>query len=149
MRTISWLALGAAALAIGCASGSASSSPEPHAATAAGGGGTSVVGSIQNYTDSANGQKNGFVLASGQRVRIPESMATKVSDQFPPNTAVRIRGHMVTDTDGRSVLEADEIVNPTSNATLDLTAARATSPSPLPSSVGGSGASGQQPPPRR
>jgi len=56
---------------------------------------------------------------------------------------------MITDTDGRSVLEADEIVNPTSNATLDLTAARATSPSPLPSSVGGSGASGQQPPPRR
>ncbi|MGZ6097169.1 MAG: hypothetical protein ACXWLL_02160, partial [Myxococcaceae bacterium] len=82
MRTISWLALGAASLALGCASGSASTAPsEPHPATAAGDattGGTSVLGTIQNYTQSPSGQMNGFVLATGQRVRIPESMGAKV-----------------------------------------------------------------------
>lgn len=143
MRTISWLALGAAALAVGCASGSASSSPaEPHGATTASGGGTSVLGTIQNYTDAPGGQKNGFVLASGQRVRIPESMGAKVSDEFPPNTSVRVSGHMMSDADGRPILQADEIENPTSKARLDLTAARAVPPAPLPSSVGGSGTGG-------
>ncbi len=52
---------------------------------------------------------------------------------------------MVADTDGRPVLEADQLVNPTSMATLDLAAARATPPSPVPSSVGGSGAGGTPP----
>jgi hypothetical protein len=150
MRTISWMALGAAALALGCASGSASTAPsDSHPVAAAGGnatgGGTSVTGTIQNYTQAPNGQMNGFVLASGQRVRIPESMGAKVSDLFAPNTPVRVSGHMVPDTDGRPILEADELVNPTSKATLDLTAARVTPPSPVPSSVGGSGAGGTPP----
>ncbi|MGZ3444781.1 MAG: hypothetical protein ACXWLG_04150 [Myxococcaceae bacterium] len=151
MRTISWLALGAAALALGCASGSASTAPsEPHPATAAGDaatGGTSVLGTIQNYTQSPSGQMNGFVLATGQRVRIPESMGAKVSDLFAPNTPVRVTGHMVADTDGRPILEADQLMNPTSKATLDLTAARVTPPSPVPSSIGGSGTGGTPPDP--
>lgn len=160
MRTISWLAMGTAAIALGCASGSASSSPEaPHGATAAGGG-TSVMGTIQNYTQSSSGQMNGFVLASGQRVRIPESMGSQVSDRFPPNTSVQVTGHMTADPDGRTVLEADKITAPSSNATLDLTAARAMPPGAVPpgavpssaappSSIGGSGTVGtpSEPPP--
>ena len=55
---------------------------------------------------------NGFVLATGQRVRIPESMGAKVSDLFAPNTPVRVTGRMVQDTDGRPILEADQLVNP-------------------------------------
>jgi hypothetical protein len=145
MRTISWLAAGAAALALGCASGSASSSTEaPHPAVADKG--TQVVGTIQSYTSSSSGQMNGFVLASGQRVRIPESMASQVSDKFPPNTAVQVTGHMVTDPDGRPVLEAEKLTAPSSKATLDLTAA-APPGAPPPSSIGGSGTGGTAPDP--
>ena len=145
MRTISWLAAGAAALALGCASGSASSSTEaPHGAVADKG--TSVLGTIQNYTTSSSGQMNGFVLASGQRVRIPESMASQVSDKFPPNTAVQVAGHMVADPDGRPVLEAEKITATVSKATLDLTAA-APPGAPAPSSIGGSGTGGTAPDP--
>lgn len=147
MRTISWLAAGAAAIALGCASGSASSSPSastspeaPHSAAASPG--TSVLGTIQNYTQSPSGQMNGFVLASGQRVHIPESMGAQVSDKFPPNTSVQVTGHMISDPDGRPVLEADKITAPASNATLDLTAAHAVPPSAAPPSIGGSGTVG-------
>ncbi len=105
-----------------------------------------MLGTIQNYTQSPSGQMNGFVLASGQRVRIPESMGAKVSDQFPPNTPVRVTGHMVTDTDGRPILEADELMNPTQQGDAGPDRrARATPPSPVPSSIGGSGAGGTPP----
>jgi hypothetical protein len=106
---------------------------------------SSATGSIQNFTTGPSGQQNGFVMASGQRVHFPEEMGTKVSDQFPPNTQVQVQGHMITDADGRSVLEADKITAPDRNATIDLTAARAAPPSPPGTSVGGSGPAGTQP----
>ncbi len=60
-------------------------------------------------------------------------MGSKVSDQFAPNTPVQVTGHMMTDSDGRPVLEADELVNRKARkATLDLTAARVTPPAPVP-----------------
>ena len=90
---------------------------------------------------------NGFVLASGQRVRIPESMASQVSDKFPPNTAVQVAGHMVADPDGRPVLEAEKITATISKATLDLTAAAPPPGAPAPSSIGGSGTGGTAPDP--
>ena len=148
MRIIPWLSAGALALAAGCATSDTSSpsgtatAPQP----AVGGAVATANGSIQNYTTGPSGQQNGFVLASGQRVHFPEEMATKVSDQFPPNTKVQIQGHMITDADGRSVLEADKITAPDRNATLDLTAARAAPPSPaMGPSVCGSGPAGSQP----
>jgi hypothetical protein len=148
MRIIPWLAAGALALAAGCAStdstGPSGTAAAPHPAVAAAAGNAS--GAIQNYITSPSGQQNGFVLASGQRVQFPEEMATKVSDQFPPNTLVQVSGHMITDSDGRSVLVADKITAPDRNATLDLTTARASPPSPLGGpSVGGSGTGGSQP----
>ena len=145
MRSISWLAAGALALAVGCAS-SNSTGPSGPAHPAVGGEATSANGAIQNYTTGPTGEQNGFVLASGQRVHFPEQMASKVSDQFPPNTLVKVTGHMITDSDGRTVLEADKITAPDRNATLDLTAARAAPPSPAwGPSVGGSGTAGSQP----
>jgi len=107
---------------------------------------SSVNGGIQNYTTGPSGQQNGFVLASGQRVHFPEEMASKVSDQFPPNTQVQVSGHMITDSDGRQILEADKITAPDRNVTLDLTAARAAPPSPASGpTMGGSGTAGTQP----
>ena len=147
MRIIPWLAAGALALA-GCASSNTSSpsgtATAPHAAI--GGAPATVNGAIQNYTTGPSGQQNGFVLVSGQRVQYPEAMGSKVSDQFPPNTQVQVSGHMTTDSDGRQVLEADQILDKARNATLDLTAARAAPPSPAPGpSVGGSGTGGSEP----
>lgn len=140
MRMIPWLAAGAMALAVGCASSNSASSPgAPHEATA-GGPGASLTGTIQNYTQGPSGQMNGFVLASGQRVHVPDEMGPKVSDQFPPNTTVQVSGHMTTDAEGRPILEADKIIAPDRNVTLDLTTARAAPPSPAwGPSVGGSG----------
>ena len=107
---------------------------------------STVSGTIQNYTTGPSGQQNGFVLASGQRVHFPEDAGSKVSDQFPPNTQVHVTGHMITENDGRNVLEAEQISAPDRNATLDLTAARAAPPSPAwGPSVGGSGTAGSQP----
>ena len=148
MRIVPWLAAGAFALAVGCAS-SNSSSPSgtataPHPAV--GGAPATANGAIQNYTTGPGGQQNGFVLASGQRVQYPEAMGSKVSDQFPPNTLVQVSGHMTTESDGRQVLEADKITDKARNATLDLTAAQAAPPSPgTGPSTGGSGTAGSQP----
>ena len=148
MRIVPWLAAGAFVLAVGCASSNTSSpsgtATAPHPAV--GGAVSSVNGGIQNYTTGPSGQQNGFVLASGQRVHFPEEMASKVSDQFPPNTQVQVSGHMVTDSDGRQILEADKITAPDRNVTLDLTAARAAPPSPASGpTMGGSGTAGTQP----
>jgi hypothetical protein len=150
MRSISWLAAGAVALAVGCASTdstgpSTATATTPHpAATAAG---STASGGIQNYTTGPGGQQNGFVLASGQKVSFPESLGTKVSDQFPPNTQVSVTGHMTTDADGRSVLAADQISAPDRNVKLDLTALGASpTPSPTTPSIGGSGTAGTPPP---
>ena len=149
MRIVPWLAAGGLAVAAGCASTETSSpsgtATAPHPATAAAPTGN-VSGAIQNYTTGPGGQQNGFVLASGQRVHFPEEMATKVSDQFPPNTQVTVQGHTITDADGRSVIEADKITAPDRNVTIDLTAARAAPPSPATGpAVGGSGPAGSQP----
>jgi len=148
MRIVPWLYAGALALAVGCASSNTSSpsgtatAPQPVAGAAL----ANANGGIQNYTTGPSGQQNGFVLANGQRVHFPEEMASKVSDQFPPNTQVNVSGHMITDSDGRQVLEADKITDPTRNLTLDLTTARAATPAPATSpSVGGSGAAGSEP----
>jgi hypothetical protein len=149
MRIIPWLAAGALALAVGCASsnttgpsGTAANAPHP----AISGPSATVNGAIQNYTQGPSGQMNGFVLATGQRVHVPEEMGAKVSDQFPPNTVVQVTGRMATDPDGRQVLEADRIIAPDRNFTLDLTAARAAPPSPAwGPSVGGSGNVGAEP----
>jgi len=155
MRIVSWLAVGAVALALGCASGSASTQPStastpPSAAAAqpamAGAAPATVSGAIQNYTQDPAGQMNGFVLASGQRVQVPTDMGAKVSDQFPPNTIVAVSGHMITDSDGRNVLVADSIKDQSRNATLDLTAGRAAPPAPsMGPSVGGSGPATTEP----
>jgi hypothetical protein len=154
MRIVSWVALGAAALALGCASNAASSSPDaPHGATAGGpapsataGGPATATGMIQNYTRSPAGEVDGFVLTTGQRVHVPEGAGAKLSDQFPPNTPVQVIGHAQTGSDGRTVIEADQLTNPQSKATLDLTALRATPPSPAwGPSVGGAGTAGTQP----
>ncbi len=147
MRIVPWLAAGALALAVGCASSNTSSpSGTATAPTPAAAGGTAnASGGIQNYTTGPSGQQNGFVLASGQRVHVPEELASKVSDQFPPNTNVQVSGHMITDSDGRQVLEADKITDPSRNLTLDLATARAGTPSPSAPAVGGSGAAGSQP----
>lgn len=146
MRLVPWLSAGALAFAVGCASTESSSSPgtatAPHPATAAAPM-ANASGSIQNYTTGPGGQQNGFVMASGQRVHFPESMGTKVSDQFPPNTQVTVQGHTITDADGRSVIEAAKITAPDRNMTLDLTAAGAAPPSP--STYGGSGTGGSTP----
>jgi hypothetical protein len=155
MKTISWLAAGALALVVGCAS----SNTTGPSGTASAPSGTATApnpalsgpvatanGDIQNYTTGPTGQQNGFVLATGQRVHFPESMASKVSDQFPPNTQVKVTGHMIKDSEGRPVLEADTITAPSRNATLDLTAARAAPPDPaFGPAVGGSGPAGSQP----
>jgi hypothetical protein len=148
MKGISWLAAGALALAVGCASsnGTAPSGTATAAHPAVTAPVTTVNGDIQNYTTGPSGQQNGFVLVTGQRVHFPESMGSKVSDQFPPNTQVKVTGHMIKDNDGRPVLEADSITAPNRNATLDLTAARAAPPDPAwGPSVGGSGTAGSQP----
>jgi hypothetical protein len=148
MRIVPWLAAGALALAVGCAS-STTSSPSgtataPHPAV--GGAMANVSGAIQNYTTGPSGQQNGFALSSGQRVQFPEAMGSKVSDQFPPNTQVEVSGHMATDSSGRPVLEADRITDKSRNATLDLTAARAAPPSPASGpTMGGSGTAGTEP----
>jgi hypothetical protein len=154
MRIVSWLAVGAVGLALGCASDKASTQPSaatppsttaPHPAMAAAPPAT-VNGAIQNYTQGPSGQMNGFVLGSGQRVQVPEDMGAKVSDQFPPSTIVVVVGHMITDSDGRNVLVADSITDKTRNASLDLTAGRAAPPNPAwGPSVGGSGPAGTQP----
>ncbi|HUM11891.1 MAG TPA: hypothetical protein VLT82_13150 [Myxococcaceae bacterium] len=153
MRIMSWLAAGALALAVGCASSNTTSSPgtasvppaTSHPAVA-GGPKSTVSGEIQNYTTGPSGQQNGFVLGSGQRVHVPEEMGSKVSDQFPPNTQVNVTGYMTTDSDGRPILEADTIAAPDRNATLDLASAHAAPPSPAwGPSVGGSGPAGSQP----
>lgn len=153
MRSISWLAAGAVALAVGCASSNTAGSPgtAPSSGTAsttppamAGAPQQTVSGGIQNYTTGPSGQQNGFVLASGQRVHVPDEMGAKVADQFPPNTTVQVTGYMITDSEGRPVLEAYTIKAPDRNATLDLAPAHAAPPNP-PSSVGGSGSAGSQP----
>ena len=52
----------------------------------------------------------------------------------------------ITDTDGRQVLEADKITDPSRNVTLDIAALRAATPAPATgTSVGGSGTAGSQP----
>jgi hypothetical protein len=155
MRSISWLAAGAVALAVGCASSNTSGPSSPPSASGsaatsspamAGAQQQSASGGIQNYTTGPSGQKNGFVLASGQRVHVPEEMGTKVADQFPPNTVVHVTGYTITDSDGRAVLEAYTITAPDRNATMDLSTAHAAPPSPAGgTSVGGSGAAGSQP----
>lgn len=155
MKTISWLAAGALALAVGCASSNTSgpsgaTTAPPGTATAPHGAvGAPVAtasGTIQNYTTGPGGQQDGFTLATGQRVHFPESMGSKVSDQFPPNTVVKVEGYMTKDADGRPVLEANTISAPDRNAKLDLTAAGAASPSPSSApAVGGSGTGGSQP----
>jgi len=139
MRIVSWLAAAAAALAFGCASSNTPSTPATARPATAAAPSATANGTIQQYTSSANGQPNGFVLASGQKVQLPESMGAQLSDQFPPNTAVTVVGHMVTDADGRSVLQADKISAPDRNASVDLTAAAPpSSPGSVPA-VGGSG----------
>jgi len=154
MRIVSWLAVGAVALALGCASNSASTQPSaastppgaaaPHPMASAPP--AKVNGAIQNYTQDPTGQMNGFVLGSGQRVQVPTDMGAKVSDQFPPNTVVDVTGHMITGSDGRTVLVADSITDRSRNATLDLTAGRAAPPSPAwGPSVGGSGPATTEP----
>ena len=148
MRIVPWLAAGALALAVGCASSNTSSpsgtATSPHPAV--GGAVANANGGIQNYTTGPSGQQNGFVLASGQRVHYPEEMGSKVADLFPPNTKVQVSGHMITDSDGRQILEADKITAPDRNATLDLTAARAAPPSPASGpTMGGSGTAGSEP----
>ena len=137
MKTISWLAAGALALAVGCASsnttrpsGTATAPSGTAAHPAVSGPVATANGTIQNYTTGPSGQQNGFTLASGQLVHFPESMASKVSDQFPPNTQVKVEGYMIKDAEGRPVLEARTISAPARNATLDLTAAGAASPEP-------------------
>jgi len=133
MRIVSWLTVGAVALAAGCASSNASISRDstgtPHPAT--GGGPVATVnGRIRNYTRGPSGQMDGFVLASGQRVDVPEDLGSKALDRFPPNTEVQVTGRMTTETGGRTVVEADRITAPGRKATLDLTEARAAPPSP-------------------
>jgi hypothetical protein len=144
MKRISWLAAGALALAVGCAStdttGPSGTAAAPHPAVS--GPVATANGTIQNYTTGPSGQQNGFTLATGQRVHFPESMASKVSDQFPPNTQVKVEGYMIKDAEGRPVLEANTISAPDRNAKLDLTAAGAASPEPA---LGGSGPAGSQP----
>jgi len=154
MRIVPWLAVGAVALALGCASNTASTQPSTastapdsaaHPAMAAAAP-ASLNGAIQNYTQDPTGQMNGFVLSSGQRVQVPTAMGSKVSDQFPPNTIVDVKGHMITDNDGRSLLVAESITDKSRNATLDLTAGQAVPPSPASGpSIGGSGPAGTQP----
>ena len=150
MRIVPLLAAGAIALAVGCASSNTSSpsgtATAPTAAPAAGGALANVAGGIQNYTTGPGGQQNGFVLATGQRVHFPEELGSKVSDQFPPNTQVQVSGRMITDSDGRQVLDADKITDPSRNLTLDLATLRAGTPAPVTgTSVGGSGAAGSVP----
>ena len=155
MRIVPWLAVGAVALALGCASNTASTQPStattpPNAPAAqpamAAAAPASANGAIQNYTQDPTGQPNGFVLSSGQRVQVPADMGAKVSDQFPPNTIVDVKGHMITGSDGRNVLLADQITDKSRNATLDLTAGRAAPPSPAQGpSIGGSGPAGTMP----
>jgi len=150
MKSISWLAAGALALAVGCASSNTAgpsgtaTAPSPSSATAPHPAGpvAAANGTIQNYTTGPGGQQDGFTLATGQRVHFPESMGSKVSDQFPPNTQVKVEGYMMKDAEGRPVLEANTISAPDRNAKLDLTSARSASPEPA---VGGSGAAGSQP----
>jgi hypothetical protein len=134
MRFLSWVALAGVAVALGCAENTAST-PAP-AAQAAVSPGNSVTGTIQNYTRTPSGDVDGFTLDSGQRVRVPPELSAKVSEQFPPNLPVQVTGRRVTDPDGRTVIEADQLTNPTTHATLDLAAARGAAPS---SAVGGSG----------
>ncbi|HET9155706.1 MAG TPA: hypothetical protein VFN91_03500 [Myxococcaceae bacterium] len=150
MRIVPWLSAGAIALALGCASSNTSSpsgtATAPTPAPAAGGALANVTGGIQNYTTGPGGQQNGFVLSSGQRVHFPEELGSKVSDQFPPNTQVQVSGRMIADSDGRQVLDADKITDPTRNLTLDLATLRAGTPPPSTgTSVGGSGAAGSGP----
>jgi hypothetical protein len=152
MRIVPWLAAGAIALGVGCASSNTSSSSPsgtataPTSAPAAGGALANVQGGIQNYTTGPGGQQNGFVLGTGQRVHFPEELGSKVSDQFPPNTQVQVSGRMTADADGRQVLEADKITDPTRNLTLDLATLRAGTAAPsAPTSVGGSGQAGSEP----
>src|SRR5262245_9591314 len=127
MKTISWLAAGALALAVGCASSNTSGPPgtatAPHPAVGAPV--ATASGTIQNYTTGPGGQQDGFTLATGQRVHFAESMGSKVSDQFPPNTVVKVEGYMTKDAEGRPVLEANTISAPDRNAKLDLTAGAA------------------------
>ena len=148
MRIVPWLSAGALALAVGCASSNTTSpsgtatAPHPVAGAAL----ANANGAIQNYTTGPGGQQNGFVLASGQRIHFSEEMGSKVSDQFPPSTQVNVTGHMITDSDGRQVLEADKITDPSRNMTLDLATARAATPAPSTGpSVGGSGTAGSGP----
>ncbi|HTS80794.1 MAG TPA: hypothetical protein VMH40_09370 [Myxococcaceae bacterium] len=144
MRCLPCLAAGALALAAGCASTGSTASPS--AAVPATARGATLTGSIQNYTSSPSGQVNGFVLASGERVAVPEDLGPKVSDQFPPNTTVQVTGRLSSDSEGRTVLEADRITAPTRNVTLDVTKARAAPPSPeWGPAVGGSGPAGTEP----
>jgi len=146
MRIVSGVAIAAVAVAVGCASNGASSSPETAHAASVGGAPMSASGMIQNYTHGPSGQVDGFVLASGQRVHVPEDAGPKISDQFPPNTMVHVVGHAQTGSDGRMVIEADQLTNPDSKATLDLTSMRAAPPSPAwGPSVGGAGTAGTQP----
>jgi hypothetical protein len=135
MRALSFVAMVVMAVALGCASGTTSTATPAPAAQAAVGPASSVNGTIQNYTRTPTGEVDGFVLDSGQRVRFPASFGPKVSEQFPPNMAVQVTGRRTTDPDGRQVIEAEQITNPASRATLDLTAA--------PSAVGGSGTSAE------
>jgi hypothetical protein len=134
MRFLSWLALAGVAAALGCAENTASA-PAP-AAQAAVSPASSVTGTIQNYTRTPSGDVDGFTLDSGQRVHFPPDLSAKVSEQFPPNMPVHVTGRLQTDPDGRQVIEADQLTNPTTHATLDIAAARAAPPS---SAVGGSG----------
>jgi hypothetical protein len=139
MRFLSWVAMAGMAVALGCAENKASA-PTP-SAQAAVSPASSVTGTIQNYTRTPSGDIDGFTLDSGQRVRFPAELSAKVSEQFPPNMPVKVTGRKLTDPDGRSVIEADQLTNPTTHATLDIAAARAAAPS---SAVGGSGTGAEQ-----
>jgi hypothetical protein len=85
---------------------------------------TTASGTIDSYTRTAAGEPDGFMLASGQRVRIPVALGAQVTDKFPTNTKVLVTGHLRTEPDGRQVIEADRLTNPDSNATLTSPAAR-------------------------
>src|SRR5262249_47834344 len=147
MRLPLFLAATAVVALFGCSSESASTTTPPPAVRSdlTTGPATTVSGTIESYTRTPAGEPDGFVLASGQRVRVPPALGAQVTDRFPTNTKVLVTGVLRTDPDGRQVVEADRLTNPDSNATLDIAALRG-APSVPASGVGGSGAPDPQHP---
>jgi len=147
MRLPLFLAATGVVALFGCSTESASTTTPPPAArsdvTAAPA--TTVSGTIESYTRAPSGEADGFVLATGQRVRVPPALGAQVIDRFPTNTSVVVTGVLRTEPDGRQIIEADRLTNPDSNATLDIAALRG-APSVPASGVGGSGAPDPQHP---